>query len=105
MMGGYLLAQRLHVSGPLAMVVAGLLVGDFARQDAMSRKTEDYVDKFRELIDLILNALLFVLIGVELLVIKFECSYWFISGLAVVLALALSISNAVPHKGVIMAIT
>ncbi|OGX88690.1 cation:proton antiporter [Hymenobacter glacialis] len=145
-MGGYLLAQRLHVSGPLAMVVAGLLVGDRARQDAMSHQTEEYVDKFWELIDVILNALLFVLIGVELLVIQLDASYWFISGLAIVLvllsryiavwlpyrlarrwltldskapimltwgglrggisvALALSISNDVPFKSVIVAIT
>jgi monovalent cation:H+ antiporter, CPA1 family len=145
-MGGYLLAQRLHVSGPLAMVVAGLFVGSRARQDAMSHQTEEYVDKFWELIDVILNALLFVLIGIELLVIEFEPSYWLISLLAIGLvllarylavwlpyrltrrwlnldrnaplmmtwgglrggisvALALSISNAVPHKGLIVAIT
>lgn len=87
-LGGYLLAQRLHVSGPLAMVVAGLLVGDRARQDAMSQQTEEYVDKFWELVDVLLNALLVVLIGLELLVIKFEHAYWLISLLAVGLVLA-----------------
>ncbi|GAB3554586.1 sodium:proton antiporter [Spirosoma fluminis] len=75
-MGGYLLAQRLHISGPLAMVVAGLFVGDHAREHAMSRQTEDYIDKFWELMDSILNALLFVLIGLELLIIDFRSSYW-----------------------------
>ncbi|WP_139925736.1 sodium:proton antiporter [Hymenobacter sp. DG01] len=85
--GGYLLAQHLHVSGPLAMVVAGLLVGARGRQDAMSHQTEEYVDKFWELLDVVLNALLFVLIGIELLVIEFKAAYWLISALAVVLVL------------------
>lgn len=70
------------------MVVAGLLMGNRARQDAMSQQTEEYVDKLWELIDVVLNALLFVLIGVELLVIRFEHSYWLISLLAVGLGLA-----------------
>ena len=86
-MGGYLLAQKLHISGPLAMVVAGLFVGDQARQDAMSQMTEEYVDHFWELIDVILNALLFVLIGVELLVIDFQITQWTIYGLVVLLVL------------------
>ncbi|RRA98807.1 cation:proton antiporter [Larkinella rosea] len=75
-MGGYLLAQTLHISGPLAMVVAGLFVGGYARKGAMSHTTEEYVDKFWELIDGILNALLFVLIGLELLLIDFQSRYW-----------------------------
>ncbi|GAB3040862.1 cation:proton antiporter [Spirosoma pulveris] len=89
-MGGYLLAQSLHISGPLAMVVAGLFVGDNnARQDAMSQTTKRYVDGFWELIDSILNALLFVLIGIELLVIEFHISYWIIY-IAVILIVLLS---------------
>ncbi|QJW91536.1 sodium:proton antiporter [Spirosoma taeanense] len=86
-MGGYLLAQRLHISGPLAMVVAGLFVGDHARHEAMSRQTEEYVDKFWELIDSILNALLFVLIGLELLLIDFQSAYWVICIASVLLVL------------------
>lgn len=87
-MGGYLLAHWLHVSGPLAMVVAGLLVGDHtARQDAMSQKTEEYIDKFWELIDGILNALLFVLIGVELIIIDFQIGYWIIYLLVILIVL------------------
>lgn len=86
-MGGYLLAQKLHISGPLAMVVAGLLVGDKARQDAMSHQTEEYVDKFWELVDSILNALLFVLIGLELLVIPFSNGPWTIYLLVILLVL------------------
>ena len=86
-MGGYLLAQQLHISGPLAMVVAGLFVGDHARQEAMSQQTEEYIDKFGELIDSILNALLFVLIGLELLIIDFQSGYWLICIATVVLVL------------------
>lgn len=86
-MGGYLLAGKLHVSGPLAMVVAGLFVGDPSRQDAMSHQTEEYVDKFWELMDGILNALLFVLIGLELLILDLKASYWLISLLTIGLVL------------------
>lgn len=69
--GGYALAARLHFSGPLAMVVAGLIVGNHGRALAMSDTTRRYVDMFWELIDEILNAVLFVLIGLELLLISF----------------------------------
>ncbi len=87
-MGGYLLAQKLHISGPLAMVVTGLMVGGHSRrQDAMSQLTEEYVDKFWELVDGILNALLFVLIGVELLIVDFQISQWSIYLLVVLLVL------------------
>ncbi len=86
-MGGYLLAQKLHLSGPLAMVVAGLFVGDHAREHAMSRRTEDYIDKFWELLDSILNAVLFLLIGLELLVTDFRVTSWTIYGLVVLLVL------------------
>ncbi|MBD2720611.1 cation:proton antiporter [Hymenobacter armeniacus] len=68
--GGTALAARLHTSGPLAMVMAGLLVGHFSRQrGVMSNESQDYVDKFWELIDEVLNALLFVLMGLEVLVL------------------------------------
>ncbi len=69
-MGGYTIASWLHVSGPLAMVVAGILVGNHGKKFAMSDQTREYVSKFWELIDDILNALLFVLIGLELLIIN-----------------------------------
>jgi len=75
-MGGYLLASALHFSGPLAMVVAGLMVGhERFRTSSMSETTERYVDKFWELIDTLLNALLFVIIGLEIIVINFEDNY------------------------------
>ena len=69
-MGGYTLAHFTHVSGPLAMVVAGLITGNKSKKKGMSDTTAEYVDKFWELIDAILNAVLFVLIGLELLVIQ-----------------------------------
>jgi len=70
--GGYALASRLHVSGPLAMVVAGLMIGNHGRALAMSDTTRRYVDMFWELIDEILNATLFVLIGMEVLLVVFS---------------------------------
>lgn len=69
--GGYALANHLHVSGPLAMVVTGLIVGNHGRAEAMSQTTRRYVDMFWELNDEILNAVLFVLIGFEVLLIAF----------------------------------
>lgn len=68
-MGGTALAAHLHTSGPLAMVVAGLIVGDQGRELGMSDVTREYLDKFWELLDEILNAVLFVLIGLEMLVL------------------------------------
>ena len=70
--GGYALASRLHVSGPLAMVVVGLIIGNGGRALAMSDTTRHYVDLFWELIDEILNAVLFVLIGMEVLLVAFS---------------------------------
>jgi CPA1 family monovalent cation:H+ antiporter len=72
-MGGTVLAQKFHLSAPLAMVTAGLLLGnDRARATSMSVVTEKYVDKFWELLDILLNAILFVLIGMELLILIFN---------------------------------
>jgi len=67
--GGYALANHFHLSGPIAMVVAGLLIGNHGRSLAMSPKTVEHLDMFWELMDEILNAVLFVLIGLELLVL------------------------------------
>ena len=72
--GGYALASHLHVSGPLAMVVVGLMIGNHGRALAMSDTTRRYVDMFWELLDEILNAVLFVLIGMEILIIPFSGS-------------------------------
>lgn len=71
-------AQYLHLSAPLAMVSAGLVVGmDTVRNNAMSKTTESYVDKFWELIDILLNTILFVLIGMEMLVLNFDNKFLF----------------------------
>jgi Na+:H+ antiporter len=67
--GGYALADALHTSGPLAMVAAGLLVGNHGRRLGMSARTREHLDNFWELLDSILNAVLFVLIGMEALVL------------------------------------
>jgi CPA1 family monovalent cation:H+ antiporter len=68
--GGYALANHLHLSGPLAMVVAGLLLGNRGRALAMSDETRGRLDSFWELVDEFLNAVLFVLIGVEVVVVE-----------------------------------
>lgn len=74
-MGGYAFASYVHFSGPLAMVVAGLLIGNRGRETAMSDVTLDYTNKFWEMIDEILNAALFLLIGLEVMLIQFRLSY------------------------------
>jgi len=86
--GGYALAHQLHVSGPLAMVVAGLIIGNHGRALAMSETTRRYVDMFWELIDEILNAVLFVLIGMEVLLISFSVPLLLAGVSAVLVALA-----------------
>jgi len=70
--GGYWLADKLHISGPLAMVVAGLITGNKSRKEGLSASSWDYLGKFWELIDEILNAILFMLIGLEMVVVKLE---------------------------------
>jgi CPA1 family monovalent cation:H+ antiporter len=72
--GAYALAQTLHVSGPIAVVVAGLLVGAGNGRSAMNELTQRYVRGFWTLIDEILNALLFLLLGLEMLVVHFDLS-------------------------------
>ena len=69
--GGYSLAQALHVSGPLAIVTAGLMIGNKGRMLAMSDQTREHLDTFWELVDEILNTVLFVLVGIEVLVLTF----------------------------------
>jgi len=96
-MGGYSLAQYLHFSGPLAMVVAGLFIGNQATETAMSEITLDYVTKFWEMIDEILNAALFVLIGLELMLITIDSFYLIAGVVATVLVIVVRfISLAFP---------
>lgn len=87
-MGGTVLAQHLHISAPLAMVTAGLIVGnDRVRESVMSDTVELYVDKFWELVDILLNSILFVLIGMEILVLTFDQQYVFAGLLSIGLIL------------------
>jgi CPA1 family monovalent cation:H+ antiporter len=94
-MGGHLVAQALHMSGPLAMVAAGLVVGNYGKNlGGVSEDERDYIDKFWELIDEILNAILFLIIGFELLLIpdlKQYATVGMITIFAVLLARFLSI--------------
>ncbi|MBS4043251.1 MAG: sodium:proton antiporter [Chitinophagaceae bacterium] len=96
---GNMLAQSLHVSGPLAMVVAGLMTGHKAKSEAMSQQTSLYVDKFWHLIDSLMNSVLFVLIGLKILSIKFEWNFLWI-GLIVIPLLILSryIALSIPFQ-------
>ena len=86
-LGGYALAIQLHVSGPVAMVVAGLMIGNHGRSFAMSEHTRERLDTFWEIIDEILNAVLFVLIGFEVIVLSFTGDYLFASLLMLVVVL------------------
>ena len=98
--GGTALANYLHTSGPLAMVMAGLLVGYFSRRGyMMSDQSQDYVDKFWELIDEILNAMLFVLMGLEMLILPLHLSTILAGLAAVVVVLAVRVvAVALPLK-------
>ena len=87
--GGYALANALHLSGPIAIVVAGLLIGNQGRLLGMSEKSRQHLDTFWELIDEVLNAILFVLIGLEVLVLAFTNQYLF-AGLLLIPVVLLS---------------
>lgn len=97
-MGGYALSSEIGASGPIAIVVAGLLTGNHGRQFAMSTKTRQNLDMFWELTDEILNSLLFVLIGIELLIIQLSSRY-IIAGMIAILIVLLSrvVSIGVPQ--------
>ncbi|MBT9393765.1 sodium:proton antiporter [Hymenobacter sp. NST-14] len=86
-MGGTALAAQWHTSGPLAIVVAGLIVGYKGRQKGMSDLTREYVDKFWEMLDEILNAVLFVLIGLEMLILDISTSVLLVGGVFIVITL------------------
>jgi len=85
--GGYTLADALQVSAPITMVVAGLLIGSHGRTAAMSDTTRQHVDLFWELVDEILNALLFMLIGMEIIQLQLDSSHLIIGALAIVVVL------------------
>lgn len=81
------LAHSIHVSGPLAVIVAGLIVGNKISLNAMSETTRDYLNKFWELMDDFLNAILFVLIGLQMVLMHFNTSYVVLGLLAILLLL------------------
>lgn len=86
-MGGYLFASIIHVSGPLAMVLAGIITGNQGMKKAMSDTTRDYLKKFWELIDEILNAILFILIGFEILLVSIKGNLLWVSLIAIPIVL------------------
>lgn len=88
-MGGYGLALALHTSGPIAVVIAGLIIGNVVRKNAMSDQTRHSMDDFWELIDEMLNVILFALIGLEMLIIPFELQ-WMIGGLVLIAVVVLA---------------
>lgn len=97
-MGGYAFAEAWHLSAPIAIVVAGLLIGNHGRQFAMSDTTREHLDTFWELVDEILNAVLFVLLGLEILVIIPVSTNVFLLSLLVipVVLLARLVSVSIP---------
>src|SRR4051794_25196551 len=86
-MGGYSLANYLHVSGPLAMVVAGLITGSKSREEGMSDVTRDYIDKFWEMLDEFLNGILFLLIGFEMIVIRYNTLVFWLGCISILIVL------------------
>ena len=86
---GYAIAMWFHLSGPIAMVVAGLLLGNHGRAFAMSDTTREHVDMFWELVDECLNAILFVLIGLEMLLLTFVGEY-LLAGIIVIVIVLLA---------------
>jgi CPA1 family monovalent cation:H+ antiporter len=86
-MSGYYFANYFHISGALSMVVMGLIVGNFRTSVAMSDITQEYVHKFWELVDVILNAVLFIIIAFVLVVIDFEESYIYLGLISVAVVL------------------
>lgn len=94
--GGYSIASHFHASGPLAMVVAGLIIGNKGKAHAMSDITAEYVDKFWELIDEICNTILFVLMGLEIFLVPFDINYLLIGCILIIAALAARYISLLP---------
>ena len=95
--GTYALAAKLHTSGPIAVVVAGILIGNRGPLDAMSDETQRYLFSFWTLVDEILNSVLFLLIGLEVLVLRFEAaSFWLAAACVPLVLLARFLAVSVP---------
>jgi CPA1 family monovalent cation:H+ antiporter len=85
--GGYAIAEYIHVSAPICMVVAGLVIGNHGRSFGMSDTTRQRLDEFWELIDEIMNAVLFMLIGLEVIILTTELSHIILGILAILIVL------------------
>ena len=95
--GAYALADALHLSAPIAIVVAGLLIGNHGRSFAMSENTRENLDTFWELTDEVLNAVLFLLIGLEVMLLSFSWLSMAAALLAIIIVLsARLVSVSVP---------
>lgn len=94
--GGYSLASFFHASGPLAMVIAGILIGNKGKRLAMSDVTAEYVDKFWELIDEICNTILFVLMGVQIFLVPFDVGFLVVGCLLIIVSLAARYVSLLP---------
>ena len=95
--GAYALADALHLSAPIAIVVAGLLIGNHGRSFAMSENTRENLDTFWELADEVLNAVLFLLIGLEVMLLSFSWLSMAAALLAIIIVLsARLVSVSVP---------
>ncbi len=98
-LAGNWLSHMIHVSGPLAMVVAGLLTGHKVKEEAMSDLTQQYVDKFWHLIDVLMNAILFVLMGLKILSIRYEFDYLLVALFAIpLLLLCRYLALVIPYR-------
>ncbi len=86
-MGGYLCADHLNISGPLAMVAAGIITGNKSMEQIMSDVTRDYVDKFWQMMDEVLNAILFLLVGFQMLIIPFNNTIFWLGCLSIIIVL------------------
>lgn len=100
-MGGYALASQVHVSGPVAMAVAGLIIGNEGVACAMSDTTRDYLLKFWNLVDELLNAVLFLLIGLEVVTISADLRLLVLGLAAIPLVL---VARAVSVSGPLLAL-
>ncbi|MGF1754771.1 sodium:proton antiporter [Vibrio makurazakiensis] len=84
---GYVFADVIHVSGPLAMVVSGIMIGNWTRFIGFSKESEEHLDHFWELVDEFLNGVLFLLIGMSMLLFKFHQEDWILMAFAIPLVL------------------
>lgn len=98
--GGYALALALHTSGPLAVATSGILIGNLGRKHAMSETTRRNLDTFWELIDEVLNALLFAVVGLQVVSLKFQPGY-FGAALAMIPAVLLARVASVAGPGAV----